>query len=89
MATRTLPPLDPAAIRELRKARGLTQCAVAKTIDVTPGAICRFESGECQPGADTAVAPAEALSVPLRFLIDTDALVASAVEDLRRKARRP
>ena len=39
------PPLGPRAIRDTRRALGLTQLQLARHLDVTPNTVCRWERG--------------------------------------------
>jgi DNA-binding XRE family transcriptional regulator len=55
--------------RELRKARGLTQDAIARVLGIAPSNYSRLESGRHAPTGDTLVKLAAALRVPLQTLV--------------------
>jgi len=57
-------------IRELRKAKGLTQDELAGMIDRSVEGLSNLERGVSLPGIDTLERLAEALSVPLREFLD-------------------
>ena len=59
-------------VREIRKARGLSQEAVAELIGRSVDAISLLERGKIVPGLDTLDALSKGLGVPLRDLLDFD-----------------
>lgn len=59
-------------LRELRETAGLSQRAVAKAINVTPGAVAKWELGYTQPTMDNILALASLLGCT------TDALLGRA-----------
>ena len=56
-------------IKELRKARGMTQARLAGE-RITRNMLCEIEKGKASPSLDTLSAIAEGLSVPAAFLLD-------------------
>ena len=62
-------------LRELRKAKGLSQRAVAKGIHVTPAAVAKWELGYTNPTMDNILAMASLLDC------STDALLGRDVPD--------
>ena len=50
-------------IREIRKARGMTLAALAKIVNITPAALCRYEKGNRKPSIVMAFKIANALGV--------------------------
>jgi len=73
-------------MQQLRLVQGLSQTDLAHLVSVTPGAISRFETGQCQPSARTTLALAGALHVPVTFLLDRDAVLVEAAEAVHRAA---
>jgi len=68
-------------IRRRRRELGLTQREVAGE-NVTRNLICRIERGDCLPSLDTLRAVAEALSVPVAYLVsEEDDFAAFAVKE--------
>lgn len=59
-----------ARIRELRKARNLSQEQLAELIDVEPRHVSRLEVGSSYPRIDRLEKIAEALDVPLKDFFD-------------------
>jgi len=59
-----------ARIREIRKARGLTQEQLAEMIDVEQKHVSRIESGKSYPTIDRLEKMAAALNVPLMSFFD-------------------
>ena len=59
-------------VREIRKARGLTQETVADLMGRSVDAISLLERGKIAPGLDTLDALSKGLGVPLRDLLDYD-----------------
>lgn len=76
-----------ARLRELRRARGLSQAQLAEQATLTPTYITRLESGGSAPNIDTVARLAEALGVAV-----TELLPATAPDDptaaLRTQAHR-
>ncbi len=60
-------------MRELRKAAGFSQDAVAKRLDVGMSTYCRYEYGEREPSASTIAALATLYEVPSDYLLGLDA----------------
>ena len=56
-------------IRELRKARGLTQAALAREY-ITRNMLCEIEKGKATPSLDTLCYIAKELGVPAAYLLD-------------------
>ena len=56
-------------IREIRKAKGMTLAALAKKVNTTPAALCRYEKGNRKPSIFMAVKIASALGVTVDELI--------------------
>ena len=54
----------------LRLDRGVQQQKLAEACGLTPGAICRIESGRNEPKGQTALAIARHLGVTLEYLLD-------------------
>ena len=81
-------------VREIRKARGLTQETVADLMGRSVDAISLLERGKIAPGLDTLDALSKGLGIPLRDLLDYDdkpprdneiiALQAVAMDTIRR-----
>lgn len=65
-------------LMELRLRRGLTQQAVAEQLDVSRQAISRWETGSAAPTRDKMQAIARLYDVPLSYLYDDDAVLATA-----------
>ena len=59
-----------ARLKEIRKARGFTQEALAEKVDLTPQYLSRLESGHQSPSVKTVAKLAEALNVELWELFD-------------------
>lgn len=57
-------------IREIRKAQGLTQEAVAELIGRSVDAVSLLERGKILPGLDTLEALSKGLKIPLHDLLD-------------------
>ena len=74
-----------ARLKEIRKARGLTQEALAEQVDLTPQYLSRLEGGRQSPSVETVAKLAEALQVELRELFDLDHQ--GSVKDVRVKLR--
>lgn len=72
-------------LRQLRKARGLTQEALADQVGVSKPAISSWEKGKAQPRATRATALAHALGVPVQSLFGQDA--AESVESIIEQSR--
>jgi transcriptional regulator with XRE-family HTH domain len=47
--TRTRHLVDGGELRRVRRAAGLTQAELAEAVDVSAGAVCRWEKGEIRP----------------------------------------
>ena len=74
-----------ARLKEIRKARRLTQEALAEQVDLTPQYLSRLEGGRQSPSVETIANLAEALHVDLRELFDLDHQ--GSVKDVRAKLR--
>lgn len=74
-------------LRQLRKARGLTQEALAEQVGVSKPAISSWEKDKAQPRATRAAALARALGVPAQSLFGGDAAesIDAVVEESRRR----
>jgi transcriptional regulator with XRE-family HTH domain len=59
-----------ARLKEIRKARGLTQEALAEKVDLTPQYLSRLEGGHQSPSVETVARLAEALDLELCELFD-------------------
>lgn len=59
-------------IRTVRKDAGLTQTQLAKRMGVTKQTVHLYESCEMNPKIDTVVKFAEALKVPVEYLVSTE-----------------
>lgn len=59
-----------ARLKEIRKARGFTQEALAEKVDLTPQYLSRLEAGHQSPSVKTVAKLAEALNVELWELFD-------------------
>jgi transcriptional regulator with XRE-family HTH domain len=59
-----------ARLKEIRRARGFTQEALAEKVDLTPQYLSRLESGHQSPSVKTVAKLAEALNVELWELFD-------------------
>jgi len=59
-----------ARLKEIRKARGFTQEALAEKVDLTPQYLSRLEAGHQSPSVTTVAKLAEALNVELWELFD-------------------
>ena len=59
-------------LRELREARGLSQRALAKGLNVTPGAVAKWELGYTQPTMDNILALASLLGCSTDALLGRD-----------------
>lgn len=59
-----------ARLKEIRKARGLTQEALAEKVDLTPQYLSRLEAGHQSPSVETVARLAEALDLELCELFD-------------------
>ncbi len=60
-------------LRELRERRGLSQRQVAKSLNVSPGAVARWESGDNKPTMDNLLALATLLDCSTDMLLNRDA----------------
>ena len=56
-------------LARLRIDRGLTQAQLAEMIGCYPKDVCRWETGERNPGAKSLIKLAAALNVPLESLL--------------------
>jgi transcriptional regulator with XRE-family HTH domain len=65
-------------IRDLRRARRLTQEALGESAGLQPETVSRVETGSGSPDLATLVALASGLSVSLSDLVDVDAAVPTA-----------
>ena len=84
-------------VREIRKARGLSQEALAELTGRSVDAISLLERGKIVPGIDTLGALGKGLGVPLSDLVDQDdkpvrdreiiALQTVAIESIRRLSK--
>lgn len=74
-------------LRQLRKAKGLTQEALAEQVGVSKPAISSWEKGRAQPRAARATALAKALGVPVQSFFGGDATesLEAIVEESRRR----
>lgn len=59
-----------ARLKEIRKARGLTQESLAEKVDLTPQYLSRLEAGHQSPSVETVARLAEALDLELCELFD-------------------
>lgn len=59
-------------LRELRKSKGYTQEALAKTIGITPGAIGLYEQDRREPDNNTIITLAEVFGVSVDYLLGLD-----------------
>lgn len=59
-------------IRTVRKDAGLTQTQLAERMGTTQQAVYMYERGENSPRIDTVVKIAEALKVPVEYLLSTE-----------------
>lgn len=59
-----------ARLKEIRKARGLTQEALAEKVDLTPQYLSRLEAGHQSPSVETVARLAEALDLELYELFN-------------------
>ncbi len=59
-----------ARLKEIRKARGLTQEALAEKVDLTPQYLSRLEAGHQSPSIETVARLAEALDLELFEVFD-------------------
>ena len=64
-------------LRELRKSKGYTQEALAKTIGITPGAIGLYEQDRREPDNDTLIALAEIFGISVDYLLGLDEIPTS------------
>ena len=69
---------------ELRKKNNLTQGELAEKLNYSDNAISRWEHAEVTPSVETLEQIAKVFNVPLRALIEKDALKVSAVSDKTR-----
>lgn len=74
-------------LRQLRRARGLTQESLAEQVGVSKPAISSWEKDKAQPRAARATALAKALGVPVQSLFGGDAAesLEAIVDDSRRR----
>lgn len=72
----------PERLKELRKAKGVTQKAVADAIGVTERGIRRYEAGDVTPGFDIIAALAEYFKVSTDYVIGVTNNPDSAENDL-------
>ena len=75
-----------ARFKEIRKARGLTQEALAEKVDLTPQYLSRLEGGHQSPSVETVAKLAEALNVELWELFDLGHQ--GSVKEVRERLRR-
>lgn len=73
-------------IRQVRKARGVTQEALAERIDMSPQYLSRIEGGHQSPSVDTLAKLAESLEVEVWELFDFGQ--PETVKDLREAVRK-
>lgn len=59
-------------LRELRERHGLSQRQVAKSLNVSPGAVARWESGDNKPTMDNLLALAALLDCSTDILLSRD-----------------
>ncbi|MGI5963648.1 MAG: helix-turn-helix domain-containing protein [Lawsonibacter sp.] len=59
-------------LRELREAKGLSQRAVARSINVTPGAVAKWELGYTNPTMENILAMASLLNCSTDALLGWD-----------------
>lgn len=60
-------------IKELRKARGITQAEIAANLNIQQSTISMWETGAAKPRADTLLAIAEYLGCTVDELLKTEA----------------
>jgi transcriptional regulator with XRE-family HTH domain len=61
-------------VKQLRRAKHLTQAQVAERLDMSINYISQIETGEASPSFETIVKLAKGLEVPIRELFDFEAL---------------
>ncbi len=61
----------PNRIRKIRQAKGLTQSDIADKLNITPSTYGKIERNANHSSYETLNKVAEAISVPLYFLLDT------------------
>ena len=64
-------------VRELRKAKGLTQQDLADMINVTKVSVCCYEKGTRLPSLETLVDLSEVFKVSIDYLLGSDELIVS------------
>lgn len=78
-------------IKEIRKARGLTQAQLAKMIDVSESMVSQYESGKKFPSFETLLKMGEAFDCPVSDILDDrkafDIALSAIEKDLVRKYR--
>ena len=72
-------------LRELRKAKDLTQAQVAEGINCTPAAYNRYETGEREPSMETLAMLAEYYCVSIDYLYGRAPLSDSALSEYERE----
>lgn len=78
---RTSKQLLGARVREVRKARQLSQDALAEKVGVDPKQISRIEGGKSSPSMDTLESIARELRVEVRELFDYNHLTSNDTSD--------
>ena len=73
-------------LKEIRKARGLTQEALAEKVDLSPQYLSRLEAGHQSPSLETVARLAEALDMELWELFDLGHQ--GTVKEVRERLRR-